>query len=127
MRNLIFVLSILFFISCGSSTSSDTETVEGKENTEKSIPEKDDSGFDTGSCDEFLADYEEWVDEVIVILKKAKENPMDMQNTQKMMESTTKMGEWSQKWLALYDCANDEDYAKKMEELQEKVEKELGE
>ena len=126
MRNLIFVLSVFFFISCGTSTS-ESQTENEKESKEESATEKDDTGFDTGSCDEFLADYEKWVNEVIVILKKAQENPLDLQNSQKMLELTQKMGVWSQKWLALYDCANDEDYAKKMEELQEKVERELGE
>lgn len=34
-----------------------------------------------------------------------------------------KMGEWSQKWISLRDCAEDEGFNKRMEEIQKKLEK----
>ena len=76
-------------------------------------------------CEKFLDSYEKWADEVIKVYKKAQENPLDIENTKKMMESTQKMSEWSQKWSKLYDCADNEKYAKRMEEIQKKIEQQM--
>lgn len=126
MKKLMYVLSVLFFISCGTNTTDNT-TTDDNQTKDETVTEKDESKAGDGSCEEFLADYEVWVNEMIVVIKKAKANPLDIQNTKKMMEATSKMAEWTEKWTALYDCANNEKYTKKMEELQEKVEKEIGE
>jgi len=126
MKNLILVFSVLFLFSCGLG-STDNKTEDEKDNTKESVTENEDSKSSEGSCEEFLVDYEKWVDEMIVVIKKAKSNPLDLSNTKRMMEATTKLSEWMEKWTNLYDCANNEEYTKKMEELQKKVEKELGE
>ncbi len=59
------------------------------------------------------------------IYKKAQENPLDIENTKKMMEATQEMSEWSQKWSKLYDCANNEKYAQRMEDIQKKIEQQM--
>lgn len=126
MKNVIFVLSVLFFASCGLGTS-ESKNQEEKDDTKESVTENEDSKSSEGSCEEFLVDYEKWVDEMIVVIKKAKSNPLDLNNTKRMMNATTKLSDWMEKWTNLYDCADNEKYTKKMEELQKKVEKELGE
>ncbi len=125
MKNLIFILTLFALISCGGksnnnkteSESTDTETIEQKD---KSLLAKND-------CNQFLDDYEKWVNDFLELYKKFKDDPMNAEYTQKMMESSQKMAEWSQKWIKLYDCSKDKKYAKRMEELQKKVEKDMEE
>ncbi len=122
MKKILFLFFPLVLLSCNNNSSNKTSKKSSNNDT-TSIEQINKSVSVEGGCDEFLDDYEKWVDEVIKVYKKVKENPMDMQNTQKMMDATTKMAEWSEKWTKLYDCANNEKYAKRMDELQEKVNK----
>lgn len=113
MKKTTIPLLFLVLISCGTNKSNN------KKNDAKA-----DSKIETltsDHCDEFLDDYEEWIDEVLEVYKKVKENPMDVQNTQKLLEVSEQMTNWSEKWTGLLDCANDEDYAKRMEALEERV------
>ena len=114
MRKLILFLGVILATSCGTSTN---DKKVDDENKTTSTTES----TDVSACDQFLDDYEKWADEVIEIYQKVKENPTDMQNTQKMMEATAKMAEWSEEWTKLYDCANNEEYAERVEKIQEKV------
>jgi len=122
MKKLLFLISAVALLSCGNKTNEDS-----KSNDKTDVVQTEKSLSVEGGCDEFLNDYEKWVDEVIKVYEKVKANPMNMQNTQKMMDATTKMEEWSEKWIKLYDCANNEKYAKRMDELQEKVNKAMEE
>lgn len=112
MRKLILFLGVILATSCGTSTNDKNTDSENKNTTEST---------DVSACDQFLDDYEKWADEVIEVYKKVKENPTDVENTQKMMEATAKMAEWSEEWTKLYDCANNEEYAERVEKIQEKV------
>lgn len=123
MRNILFFVVMLVMASCGSNTGKKQSDNEDKETKVEQKQKKSAQG----SCDEFLADYEKWVDEFVKLYKEAKANPTDMEVTQKMVDATNKMAEWSEKWTKLYDCANNEKYVKRMEELQKRVEKEMNE
>ncbi len=122
MKNILFFASLFFLVSCGNNpgrSQNDTNDSEGIETEQESTISA------TAGCDEFLDDYENWVNEVVEVLNKAKEDPSNEQNTQKVTEATMKLQEWSQKWIQLYDCAGNEKFEKRMEELQEKVEQAL--
>jgi hypothetical protein len=124
MKNLLLIFSMLFMLSCGSDSaksSSDAKADTEKENTEQS------DASSKSDCDDFLDDYEKWVDEVIVVYKKAKEDPTDIENTQKLLTVTTEVAKWADKWEGLMDCANNEKYAKRMEELEERMNKAMEE
>ena len=105
-------------MACGNNNKSKA--------TEKEQPTEQELKAENG-CEAFLNDYEKWVNEVIEIYEKVKENPMDVQNTQKLMQATLKMQEWSEKWTGLYDCTDNEKYNKRMEELQKKVDEAINE
>lgn len=118
MKNFMLILSFLFMLSCGTDTgknNTDNEAGADKAKTEQS------EATSKSECDEFLDDYEKWVDEVIVVYKKAKEDPTDMENTQKLLTVTTEVAKWADKWEGLVDCAKNEEYAKRMEALEERV------
>jgi len=108
MKKFLFFLSVAFVL--GFNTNANTIEIK-----------------DGNNCEQFLADYEVWVNEVIEIYEKVKNNPMDVENTQKLMEATEKMSEWSEKWEGLVDCSDNEEYVKKMEKLEKKVEEVMGE
>ena len=114
MKAILLITVLFFFVSCGSGKKKNQDNNNEDAKTESNV----EAG---NSCDAFLDDYEEWVDEVVKIYKKVEENPMDVQNTQALMEATQKMAEYSEKWQTLYDCSNDKKYAKRMEELQKRV------
>ena len=116
MKNILVILSVMLFVACGNNASNKDVNFQDENKSESTL---------NNSCEQFLSDYENWVDEVIVIYQKIKDNPTDIQNAKKMIEATQKMSEWSQKWTKLYDCANNEKYSKRMEELQAKVDKEI--
>ena len=116
----IILLGVSLLFSCNSNSDKSTDQSGNPQEV------KADKGS-MKSCDDFLKDYEKWVDEVIEVYKKVKENPMDMTNTTKAMEASQKLAEYSTKWTALYDCANSKKYAKKMEELEKKVEQAMNE
>ena len=126
MKKLILLLSVFFVLAaCGSNK--DKGSAENDEATDTEETTSKDTKSGNSECDKFLDDYEKWADEVVELYKKAKENPMDMGNMQKIAESSQKMAEWSTKWGELVDCAQTEKYAKRMEEIQEKVNKAMEE
>ncbi|PLX15710.1 MAG: hypothetical protein C0599_16265 [Salinivirgaceae bacterium] len=123
MKNLLLIFSMLFMLSCCTDA---TKKDEAKADDQKANTEQTDDASKS-DCDEFLDDYEKWVDEVIVVYKKVQEDPTDMENTQKLLTVTTEVSKWAEKWESLMDCANNEEYAKRMEELEERVNKAMSE
>lgn len=135
MKNLLVILSLIFvFASCNNTEEKkdkeckDDEKKEVVEEKNDVNSEKDNkNNVDMSSCDEFLTDYEAWVNQSIEILKEAKANPTDVKSSEKMMQVTMEMSEWAEKWAGLINCSEDEDFNKKIKELEDKINTELGE
>lgn len=115
MKNLLFIFSLLFLFACGGNKAEDGDSGSGEKI----------EATDGSSCDEFLDDYEEWAEKIVDIFKKAKEDPTNEEYSKQMMEASQEISKWSEKWTELYDCTNDEKYAKRMEKIKEKIEKEM--
>ena len=111
---LILLISILGFTSCGSST-------EKKDSTQK----EEELSTSINDCDDFLEHYEEWIDEYLEIIDSYFKNPTDEIMTARYMELMQEGMDWSTKWVALVDCADNEKYEKKFEEISKKVENKL--
>ena len=130
MKHIIYFAAIFMMYSCsdGASNSSNkheksskaqveqTEQTEEVENVEKPLEAKNE-------CDKFLDTYEVWVNEIVKIYKRVKESPSDMENNQMLVIAKKQMAPLDKKWTKLSDCANNEKYAKRMKELQERVNK----
>jgi hypothetical protein len=114
---LILLLSILGFASCGSS---------GTEN-ENSTQKKEKKSDEIKDCDDFLAHYEEWVDEYIKVLDDYLKKPGDETIALRFMELMQEAMEWSTKWVALADCADNEEYEQRFEEITKEIENKLKE
>lgn len=112
---LITLISFFGFVSCGSSSDK-----------EKSSDKKELSD-EINDCDDFLAHYEEWVDDYIKVLEDYLNNPSDAAIATRYMELMQEAMTWSTKWIALVDCAGDEKYEKKFEEASKRIEDKLAE
>ncbi|MDA3954705.1 MAG: hypothetical protein PF485_13735 [Bacteroidales bacterium] len=110
---LIVLISILGFTSCGSRTE------------KKDSNQKEELSGNINDCDEFLLHYEKWIDEYLEIIDSYFKNPTDETMTARYMELMQEGMEWSTKWVALVDCADDEKYEKRFEEISKKVENKL--
>ena len=115
------LLMVIGLAGCGGndtednyvSTESNGETYEPEEDSsistesvvEESEPEEvssvatesKETNNDSDEWKEFLKDYEEWVDDYIVIVKKYQENPADMSVLTDYSEMVSDLAEWTDK------------------------------
>ncbi len=79
-------------------------------------------------CDEFLDEYEAWMDEYLELLDKHKDNPAALAGTKEFSDMTMKSMEWASQGAQLaMDCASNSSYEKRMKEIQEKSNKRMKE
>ena len=117
MKKLIYLIFLLLFVgvySCGNS---------GKEKEKASKEEVKTSN----GCDEFLTNYEAWIDDYLKVVEDYFNSPTDETLAARYMEIMQEAAEWSTKWITLIDCAEDEKYEKKFEEISKKFEGRLKE
>jgi len=122
MKRLVYlfvILGVTTLYSCGGSGS---EKV--KETNEEKTEEK--SGT-INDCDDFLAHYEEWVDEYIEVIDSYFKNPADQTLSTRYLELMQEAMEWSTKWIALVECADDDEYKQRFEDLAKKIETKIQE
>jgi hypothetical protein len=122
MKKILFLSLILAFVACGNSAKDEAK---GTEESNKEIKSTG-SNSQTGDCDEFLDKYEEWVDELIKVYEQAKKNPLDLENTGRLVEISQEMAKWSEDWANLKDCSENAEFASRIEELQKKAEDAMG-
>ena len=108
---------MLGYVSCSNSGTKKEKTSDKKERQSDKI----------NDCDDFLAHYEEWIDEYINVIDDYLKNPSDKNLGARYMELMQEGMEWSTKWIALVDCANNEEYEKRFEEISSEVENKLKE
>lgn len=123
----MYVLMMLsfFLFSCGGSTEKTGEATNDETSTEQS--NENASGDVANNCDEFLDNYEEWVDDYLAVLEVWKEDPTNVANSQEMAELAQTYGTWMQEWTQYASCAAQEKYQKRFEEIGDKVDKKLEE
>jgi hypothetical protein len=108
------ILSASFILSsCGGSSSTE-KTTENQEVNESEASSENAAGSD---CDQFLADYEAFVDSYISMAKKIQEDPTDLSA---MTEYTSMMSKLTEMQSLGADC-NDTEVAQKMTELNLKI------
>lgn len=108
------ILSASFILSsCGGSSSTEKAT-ENQEVNESEASSENAAGSD---CDQFLADYEAFVDSYISMAKKIQEDPTDLSA---MTEYTSMMSKLTEMQSLGADC-NDTEVAQKMTELSLKI------
>ena len=124
----IILLSAVLILSCKkkqkSEESEEQITIEMKseESVKSSLVDEEKSG----DCDDFIDDYEKWMDEYVALLGEYKENPMGLVASEKYTSMSMEMMNWSSKWSELaVDCASDPEYEERINKIQEKADKEM--
>lgn len=120
----IIILASLLFLACGSNESKNENK---KDSTEISNKDSEKIG-EAKDCDEFIDQYEKWMDDYIKIIDKYMKNPTDatlMNEYLKLaQDGMTWMNQWNSK---LYYCASQEKYQKRFDEISERAEKKMEE
>lgn len=139
MKNILylFVLSMFLLSSCGNSGHENKENQQatGEEVTVTEEVTETDNGeveaveeeTEISTCDEFLDRYEAWVDDYLDLLEKFKKNPADPDLSQKYLQVTNELADWSQEWFKYIDCNDTKEYEKRFEAISDKVDKKMKE
>ncbi len=125
---LIVCTALISFTACKEKPKSEQD----EEQVTIEMAEEDDVSSDqvrnevSGDCDDFMDDYEAWMEKYLAVLAKYKEDPMSLATSPEYTEMSMEMMNWSSKWRELaIDCANNPEYEKRFDEIQKKVDKEM--
>jgi len=125
VMSIIFCTALLF-TSCGSNQSNEKSTRDTDQSSDKSIESSDLKN--AKDCDEFIDQYEKWMDDYIVLIDKYLKNPMDATLMEEYMTVAEESIDWMSQWSTnLSYCASIEKYQKRFDEISEKAEKKLKE
>lgn len=111
---LILILVFMGIFSCNNPTQEKVKTI-------------DIQSVEYTTCDEFLEQYEVWIDKYLEVIDAYFNNPSDETNASQYMELMQEGIEWSGKWEKLVDCADNKKYKSRFEEVSKEVEKKLKE
>jgi len=124
----LFVFTSLLFASCGNNPSNEKEN--STDASEQLTAESENSSDleEPTNCEEYLDRYEKWTNDYIKLVEKYMKNPMDASLSTEFMEQAQEGSLWLEKWSSeLADCASQEKYQKRYDEISEKTEKKLEE
>jgi len=127
MKKLIYLsfISLFVLVSCGGNNDKKDKQNDAESTLEKSV-EADE--FDTAKdCDEFIDQYEKWMDDYLKLLEKYMKNPMDAALMQKYVEVSQEATSWLEQWTNLAACASNDKYQKRFDAISEKADKKLEE
>lgn len=126
--SMTLIGAILLVFACGGNAKQESNNEVESEvvNTIEEQAEDEAAFGEAKDCDEFIDQYEVWMNDYIDMLDKYMKNPMDatlMQDYMKLAEeATTWMTQWNTK---LVPCSSKEKYQKRFDEISEKAEKKL--
>lgn len=122
----ILFLTALLFTSCSNKQSKEESTKDSDPISEESLENNDLE--EAKNCDEFIDQYEEWMDDYVELIEKYMKNPMDAALSEEYMKLAQEGMNWMNQWNSkLLYCASMEKYEKRFEEISDKAEKKLEE
>ena len=123
--SIIFCTALLF-TSCGTNQSKEESAADTDQSSIKSIKGKELQK--AKDCDEFIDQYEKWMDDYIILIDKYMKDPMDATLMQEYMTVAEESINWMSQWSTnLAYCASMEKYQKRFDEISEKAEQKLKE
>lgn len=127
MKNFIPLLFVflLFAWSCGNKQAKTETPAETENSVEKA---GDTTPGKAKDCDEYVDQYEKWMDNYLVLIEKFHKNPTDQEVLQQFLKIQTEALEWANQWQSeMMLCAGNETYEKRFNEISERAEKKLNE
>jgi len=120
----ILFLSSLLISACGNNQTKEKSA----ETTKESIEESDSKMGEAKDCDEFVDQYEKWMDNYLEFLEKYMKNPMDSKLAGEYMKLAQEGMTWMNQWnTKLYYCASQEEYQERFDKISEKADKKMEE
>ena len=124
----IILLALLAFSSCKKKASDTTVEDEAVSIELEATPKELKESEDLKTCDDFLDNYEKWMDNYIELLSKHKDNPLELATSKEYIETMSQASDWMMKWVSKHGaCAQNSEYADRMKDIQEKGDKKLKE
>ena len=131
----IFIFAGLLLSSCGNDNQKSKEKYDNtaEDTINAAEPSVNKSLENTNmevakDCDEFIDQYEKWMNDYIVLLEKYMKNPMDSTLSQEFMTQGQKASFWITQWNGkLLHCASQEKYQKRFEEISAEADKRMKE
>ncbi|MBN2165052.1 MAG: hypothetical protein JW717_02125 [Marinilabiliaceae bacterium] len=120
---IFFILSLIMF-SCGGNKTDQkgSEEITTEAQDESSSLEK------AKDCDEFIDQYEKWMDNYLILVEKYMKNPMDQVLSQEYLKLAQEASNWAQQWSTGFAmCAANEKYEERFEAIAQKAEKKMKE
>ena len=129
MKNLFYVFMMLsfFLFSCGGSSEQATGDSDEAVKTEQSDEVPDEGALTIKDCDDFLDKYEQWTDDYLKVVEAYLKDPTNIEISQDYIALAESMGTWYSDWTNYIECASEEKYQKRFEEISDKVDKKLQE
>ncbi len=120
----IIICTVMLFASCGNSQTGEKEQ---PANTTDQAAEQNNAD-EAKNCDEFIDQYEKWMDNYLEMIEKYMKNPMDATLSADYMKLAQEGADWMTQWNGkLYYCASKEKYQKRFDQISKKAEKKLNE
>lgn len=122
------LVATFILVSCGGSKKDVKEDAQNV--LEEVIEDAEESSefAEAKNCDEFIDQYEEWMDNYIDLLDKYMKNPMDATLMEDYMKVAEEGTNWMTQWTTkLMPCAAKEKYQKRFDEISERADKKLAE
>ena len=117
----------ILFLSCNKKEAISDKANLSTDNALETIEKEDLKNKD---CDDFLNDYEKWMNDLIALFGKYKDRPVDLLKDPAYSKTLNKGGQWTANWLQQPQaCLTSPYYQKKFEALQKRIEdktKEFG-
>ncbi len=124
----IILLALLAFSSCKKKASDTTVNDEAVSIETEATPKNLKESEDLKTCDDFLDNYEKWMDNYIEMLGKYKDNPLEFATSKEYATTMAEGSNWMMKWVSNHaSCAQNKAYAKRMKSIQEKSDEKLKE
>ena len=131
MKRVLICLLCLAFLSlamCKKKKKTDDEdtqiTIEMSEGEDMKVSFTENKK--SGDCDDFLNDYENWMERYIELLGKYKENPVGLASSPEYTSMSMELMEWTSNWANLaVDCAKNKEYEKRFNKIQKKAEEQM--
>ncbi len=120
---LMLCLGMLMQISCKKKTKIEAKDSLGT--TTLSSTETDKEG--EKKCDDFIADYENWMEGYVDLIAKYKDNPAGLIGDPEYTKVGLEGVEWASNWANDLSCAMNPKYQKRFNEIQDKIEKKMKE
>lgn len=126
MKKLFPLLIVLLILcSCVNKNTKDEQRLEEKSESIETMENHDLKN--AKNCDEFIEQYEKWMDDYLKIIEKYVKNPMDPNASQEYMKVLENASDWMNQWTNLATCTSQENYQKRFEEISEKADKKMKE